>query len=170
MEMRTTGWRYDDTLVLSNGLTLVSNNSQVNTSKTGQGLIQLTVVNDTDSDRSTSNSTVGIPDFLNPSGIFDGLEDTFNNVFDNLTDGINQGVMDLQGELLGSLTKTLGIKDVYVLYLSKICEGKFRNSDDPDSSFEITGCSKYSDSGQGKGTKHQFLSRFSHVFSPHEYH
>ncbi|KAI9172571.1 hypothetical protein HJFPF1_02077 [Paramyrothecium foliicola] len=121
----------------------------LNMSRIGQDVVQLNTVNDTAGGSGSSGPGSSIPDIMNPGGIFDGLGNAFDNAIDNITTGINEGVMDLQGELIGSLTKTLGIKDVYVLYLSKICEGDFINPDDPGSDFNITECSKYSDSGKG---------------------
>lgn len=83
-------------------------------------------------------------------GIINGIPG-LNGILDNLTNGVDQGLNDLSGTILGNLTEALGVKDTYRLYTTKMCQGSFRNEDDPNSGVDIDSCFTYRDQGQGKG-------------------
>lgn len=72
------------------------------------------------------------------------------SVLDNITSSIGGGLSDLQGSILGNLTSALGVKDVYILYASKMCQGDFQNPSDANSDVKVDSCYTYSDGGAGE--------------------
>lgn len=104
----------------------------------GSNLIEITPA-----DESGSNSNDPL------SGIINGIPG-LAPLIDNLTSSIGQSVDDLQGELLSNLTKALGVKDMYILYVSKICQGDLQNRNDPNSDVNIDKCTSYHDGSTGK--------------------
>lgn len=72
------------------------------------------------------------------------------SVLDNITSSIGSGISDLQGSILGNLTSALGVKDVYILYASKMCQGDFQNPSDANSDVKVDSCYTYSDGGAGE--------------------
>ncbi|KAJ0104269.1 hypothetical protein J7T55_009433 [Diaporthe amygdali] len=130
-------------LLASGSSTGTANNNYwiaLNTSKIGQDLIQITP---TDQSSSSSNDPLG-----GLGGIINDIPG-LSGILDNLTNGVDQGLNDLSGTILGNLTEALGIKDTYRLYTTKMCQGSFRNEDDPNSAVEVDSCFTYRDQGQG---------------------
>lgn len=121
---------------------------QLNTSKIGQDLIQITPADQSSSSGSSSNDPLG-----GLGGIINGIPG-LSGILDNLTNSVDQGLNDLSGTILGNLTEALGVKDTYRLYTTKMCQGSFRNEDDPSSSVDIDSCFTYRDQGQGKQAPH----------------
>lgn len=66
-----------------------------------------------------------------------------------MTGQIDQGVQDLSGQIMADITQALGIKDVYNLFLNKLCEGYYVDANDPHSAVRITRCSTYDDEFAG---------------------
>jgi hypothetical protein len=102
---------------------------QVNTSRTGQDLIQVSTATD-----GATNDLVNIP----------VVGDLFAGVVDGINGAIDLGLQDLQGQILGNLTQQLGLRDVYRFFLGGICEGDFENEEDPESGVNIDACYSYS--------------------------
>lgn len=54
-------------------------------------------------------------------------------LFDPILDGVNgvidQGIQDLQGQIVGDLKDNTGIRDVYLFYTGKICEGTLEDGE-----------------------------------------
>lgn len=73
-----------------------------------------------------------------------------SSILDNITSSIGDGLSDLQGSLVGGLVGSLGVKDAYVLYVTKLCQGDFKDSSDPSSGINIDSCTSYRDQGSGK--------------------
>lgn len=71
-------------------------------------------------------------------------------ILDNITASIGDGLSDLQGSILGNLTGSLGIKDMYILYVTKMCQGDFQNPSSPNSNVNIDSCYSYHDGGSGE--------------------
>lgn len=117
---------------------------QLNTSKIGQDLIQITPADQSSGSDSSSNDPLG-----GLGGIINGIPG-LDGIFDNLTNSVDQGLNDLSGTILGNLTEALGVKDTYRLYTTKMCQGSFRNEDDPNSGVDIDSCFTYRDQGQGR--------------------
>ncbi|KAK7715547.1 hypothetical protein SLS63_011452 [Diaporthe eres] len=115
----------------------------LNTSKIGQDLIQITPTDQTSDSGGSSNDPLG-----GLGGIINGIPG-LNGILDNLTNSVDQGLNDLSGTILGNLTEALGVKDTYRLYTTKMCQGSFRNEDDPNSGVDIDSCFTYRDQGQG---------------------
>lgn len=74
-----------------------------------------------------------------------GLEPILNNV----TQGIGDGLSDVQGQIVGALVSALGLKDFYLLYASKMCEGDLNDNNNPDSGINVDKCYSYHDGSQG---------------------
>jgi len=90
---------------------------------------------------------VTVTGFSDPLGGF--LGGIIDGIISNITVAIDRGIQDLQGEIVGNLTRALGIKDTYRLFLTKVCEGDFADAIDPNSAVRITSCVPYSESNQG---------------------
>lgn len=73
-----------------------------------------------------------------------------DSVLDNITTSIGSGVSDLQGTILEDLTTSLGVKDTYILYVSKMCQGDFKDPKNPNSDVTIDSCFSYRDGGSGE--------------------
>ncbi|KAI7779713.1 hypothetical protein LA080_000400 [Diaporthe eres] len=133
-------------LLASGSSTGTANNTYwiaLNTSKIGQDLIQITPTDQTSGSGGSSNDPLG-----GLGGIINGIPG-LNGILDNLTNSVDQGLNDLSGTILGNLTEALGVKDTYRLYATKMCQGSFRNEDDPNSGVDIDSCFTYRDQGQG---------------------
>lgn len=120
----------------------------------GSNLIEITPA-----DESGSNSNDPF------SGIINGIPG-LAPLLDNLTSSIGQSVDDLQGELLSNLTKSLGVKDMYLLYVSKICQGDLQNRNDPNSDVNIDKCTSYHDGSTGKARSTSTAPRLCVEVSP----
>ncbi|KAL1861408.1 hypothetical protein Daus18300_008939 [Diaporthe australafricana] len=132
-------------LLASGSSTSTANNTYwiaLNTSKIGQDLIQITPADQTSGSSGSSNDPLGAL-----GGIINGIPG-LDGILDNLTNSVDQGLNDLSGTILGNLTEALGVKDTYRLYTTKMCQGSFRNEDDPSSSVDIDSCFTYRDQGQ----------------------
>jgi hypothetical protein len=105
-------------------------------SKAGQNLIQIRPVNDTKGN-------------TNPTNPIEVLEGMFDDFLRNITSAIGRGVDDIQGQLVGELTKSVGLKDVYRFYLATICEGELNNPGNANSGFKMTSCYGYEDDQKG---------------------
>lgn len=90
------------------------------------------------------------------AGIINGIPG-LGSVLDNITAGIGNGISDIQGSILGNLTSALGVKNMYLLYVSKMCEGNFRNPDDINS-LVVDACYSYRDKGAGEFALPCYLS------------
>ncbi|POS75753.1 hypothetical protein DHEL01_v205842 [Diaporthe helianthi] len=115
----------------------------LNTSKIGQDLIQITPADQSSGTEGTSNNPLG-----GLGGIINGIPG-LDGILDNLTNSVDQGLNDLSGTILGNLTEALGVQDTYRLYTTKMCQGRFRDENDPDSDVDIDLCFTYRDQGQG---------------------
>ncbi|KAH8898946.1 hypothetical protein GQ53DRAFT_878248 [Thozetella sp. PMI_491] len=110
----------------------------LNTSRVGQDLITVTPAN------------LNNPNPNDPlSGFLGGIDGLFGGLLSNITGQIDKGIQDIEGEILGNLTKALGVKDTYVLYLTKLCEGTYQNAKDPNSPVTLTYCAAYDDTSHG---------------------
>ncbi|KKY38899.1 putative sur7 protein [Diaporthe ampelina] len=133
-------------LLASGSSTGTANNNYwiaLNTSKIGQDLIQITPADQSSGSDGSSDDPLG-----DLEGIINGIPG-LDGILDNLTNSVDQGLNDLSGTILGNLTEALGVKDTYRLYTTKMCQGSFRNEDDPDSGVDIDACFTYRDQGQG---------------------
>lgn len=88
-----------------------------------------------------------------PGDLLDGLRGAFEGLLDGMVDQINGGIQDLQSSILGNLTESLGIRDVYTLHLSRICEGSLAVPDDRSSAVDLDRCVPYDDTRQGKSAR-----------------
>lgn len=111
--------------------------TKLNVSRVGQEIIQVNPVSNTGGTDRPPGSV---------GGFFDKI---FGPIVSNITAAIGDGVEDLQGQIAENLIKSLGLKDVYNLFLSKACEGNFENPDDPNSAVAIERCVDYEDRQQG---------------------
>lgn len=85
-----------------------------------------------------------------PLGGFINSIPGLDSVLDNITTSIGDGVSDLQGSILGDLMTSLGVKDTYILYVTKMCQGDFQNPNDTNSGVTIDSCYSYHDGGSGE--------------------
>ncbi|KAL8393846.1 hypothetical protein RB595_003558 [Gaeumannomyces hyphopodioides] len=108
----------------------------LNTSRAGQSVVQISQV--------PSNSGGADPNSL--TGVLTGLLD---GLIGNLTGAINGQLSDLQGELVRNLTRQVGLRDAYLLFVSHTCEGDFVNASDPNSAVNVTRCYSYKDRSEG---------------------
>lgn len=79
-------------------------------------------------------------------------------ILDNVTQGIGNGLSDIQGQIVGSLTSGLGLKDFYLLYASKVCEGTLGGNNDSISGIEVDRCYSYHDGSAGENSLFFFQS------------
>jgi len=77
------------------------------------------------------------------------LDAFFAGIVANLTSLLDSTVQDLQGQIVGNLSRALGIKGAYHLFLTGICQGDYVNPDDPGSALSVTECVPYADSQRG---------------------
>jgi hypothetical protein len=115
----------------------------LNTSKIGSNTIKFTPVTST----STSNDPSGIL-----GGIFDGLLDGLSGITDDLTSAIDSDITTIEADLVTNITDTLGIHDVYNIYLHNICELDYQDSTDASSGTTTNNCPSFSDVADGKLT------------------
>lgn len=108
--------------------------SQLNTSGVGGNLITVQPAS------SDSNDPLG--------GIINGIPG-LGPILDNITSSIGDGASDLQGSILGDLTGALGVKNMYLFYVSKMCEGNFQGSADFNN-LVVDACYSYRDKGAGE--------------------
>jgi len=73
----------------------------------------------------------------------------FGDVVANLTSLFDSAVQDLQGQIVGNLTRALGVRDFYSLFLTGVCQGDYEDPLDPYSGMSVTECVPYSDSRRG---------------------
>ncbi|TDZ32853.1 hypothetical protein C8034_v009543 [Colletotrichum sidae] len=139
----------------------------LNTSRVGQQLVKIEAANTSGNGNGNGNGGGGggtglpgipglptptIPGLSTPSdptGITSGLNGILGGLLGNITNQIGNGVEDIEGRLIGNLTKALGVKDTYRLYLTKMCEGNYANKDDPNSKTNIVECEAYEQTGKG---------------------
>lgn len=69
-----------------------------------------------------------------------------DSILNNLTQQIGDGLSDVQGEVVGALVSGLGLKDFYILYATKMCEGNTNSN----RGINVDKCYSYHDEGQGK--------------------
>ncbi|KAJ4391805.1 hypothetical protein N0V93_005425 [Gnomoniopsis smithogilvyi] len=70
-----------------------------------------------------------------------GLEPILNNI----TQEIGDGLSDVQGQIVGALVSSLGLRDFYLLYASKMCEGDLNSN----GGIKVDKCYSFHDGGQG---------------------
>lgn len=95
----------------------------MNTSNIGSGTIQFDTVSDP------------TPGFTDPTGLLDGI-------ITGIADPANQKLQELEAKIVNSAIDSIGIKDVYNIYMLNICEGQLVNADNPNS-ISISSCPTY---------------------------
>lgn len=107
--------------------------------KAGQSQIEITPSN--------NGPASGNADPNSIQGILNGL---INGISNNLTGMINGAVQDLQGQLIGNVTRSLNLKDTYVMFMTRQCEGDYLDRLNPSSEIRITDCYSYDDKSKGE--------------------
>lgn len=107
----------------------------LNTSKIGSDTIQFNTVQD----------PLGAN---NSSGIFGGLLSGLSGILTNISDAINGGLENIESDIMTNITKQLGIKDEYVIYVQNVCQGVLRDENNPKS-IRITSCPSFKDATAG---------------------
>ncbi|ELQ41974.1 hypothetical protein ACKVWC_004369 [Pyricularia oryzae] len=110
----------------------------LNMTKAGQSQIEITPSN--------NGPASGNADPNSIQGILNGL---INGISNNLTGMINGAVQDLQGQLIGNVTRSLNLKDTYVMFMTRQCEGDYLDRLNPSSEIRITDCYSYDDKSKG---------------------
>ncbi|TLS29040.1 hypothetical protein PpBr36_00883 [Pyricularia pennisetigena] len=132
------------------GITLLATGSKVssanvndawlilNMTKAGQSQIEITPAN--------NGPASGNADPNSVQGIINGL---INGISNNLTGMLNGAVQDLQGQLISNVTRSLNVKDAYVMFITRQCEGDYVDRLNPRSEIRITDCYSYEDKNKG---------------------
>ncbi|KLU88198.1 hypothetical protein MAPG_07185, partial [Magnaporthiopsis poae ATCC 64411] len=115
----------------------------LNTSKAGQNTIQISQVRNPSGGNGNGN---GNRDNNSLTGVLTGLLD---GLIGDITGAVNGQLQDLQGDLVRNLTRAVGLRDVYLFYVSQTCEGDYVNSSVPGSAINVARCYSYKDKSQG---------------------
>jgi hypothetical protein len=113
---------------------LLADRMQFNTSKVGQDVITFERATSTSAAPSAASSTAANPlDSLNPFSTnnplnpknpdspLNGLDDMLGEVSGNLTDAVDSGLGKLVNSAVEEMAQEAGIRDVYYVYLQKLC-------------------------------------------------
>lgn len=84
----------------------------------------------------------------NPDNPLKGLEDSLGDIASNLTDAVNDGLGDAVNELMEDVVEQTGVKDLYYVYVQKICSGSAVGGD--GSEVKIDDCRSYKEASDSK--------------------
>ncbi|TLD26450.1 hypothetical protein PspLS_04589 [Pyricularia sp. CBS 133598] len=110
----------------------------LNMTRAGQSQIEITPSNNAPASGNADPNSI--------QGILNGL---INGISNNLTGMINGAVQDLQGQLISNVTRSLNLKDTYVMFITRQCEGDYLDRLNPRSEIRITDCYSYDDKNKG---------------------